>query len=86
MDMAPREDTSLLRRGTRKSSVIEIKQEFSRKNECNRRVSSELMGVGCPYDSSDELNLRKQMWDDKKDWEDVRRLSTMEEWGSEELN
>jgi hypothetical protein len=79
---APTEGTGLLKRigsERRRSSVIEIGQEFSRKNEVNRRSSTEIMGIASPFDTSDEQEIRTQLWDDKKEWEEIHLLSTMEE-------
>lgn len=78
----PSEGTGLVSRigvERRRSSVIEIGQEFSRINEVNRRSSAEIMGVPCPFDTNDEHETRTQLWDDKKEWEEIHLLSTMEE-------
>jgi MFS family permease len=75
------EGTSLVQKSREKhrSSVIEIKQEFSRRNECNRRTSTELMGVACPFENSDEMKIRDELWHQKKEWQEIHNMSTMEE-------
>jgi hypothetical protein len=63
----------------RRSSVVEIGEEFSRRNEVSRRSSTEIMGVPCPFDTIEESQTRQQLWNDKKEWEEIHLLSTLEE-------
>jgi hypothetical protein len=78
----PSERTQLLSaigRERRRSSVLEIGQEFSRENEVNRRSSTEIMGVPFPFNTNEENEARQQLWNDKKEWEEIYVLSTLEE-------
>eukprot|EP00539_Tryblionella_compressa_P005229 CAMPEP_0178776250 /NCGR_PEP_ID=MMETSP0744-20121128/24622_1 /TAXON_ID=913974 /ORGANISM="Nitzschia punctata, Strain CCMP561" /LENGTH=88 /DNA_ID=CAMNT_0020433275 /DNA_START=180 /DNA_END=446 /DNA_ORIENTATION=- len=72
------EDTSLLpqtrRPSKRRSSVLEISQEFCRKNEVGRRQSVEIMGVACPFENADEKAIREKLWHDKEEWAELQKL------------
>jgi hypothetical protein len=85
-EMIPTEVTGLVetnRISKRRSTALELAQEFSRQTECNRRQSVELMGVSCPFESSEEQELRKKMWHDKQEWEELHRLSAQAELDDE---
>ena len=85
----PTEKSGLMKKGRiskRRSTALEIAQEFSRRTEANRRQSVEIMGVACPYESSDEHNLREKMWHDKKEWDEIHRLGDESEWASSEFH
>ncbi|KAL9183256.1 hypothetical protein ACHAXT_005043 [Thalassiosira profunda] len=63
----------------RRSSVVEIKQYFSCQNERDRRFSCEAnIGVGGgilnPFETKDEVALRKKLLHDKKEWEELEKL------------
>jgi len=47
-------------RTRRRSSVVELEQEFSRRNEVARRSSAEMMGL-CAFDTRDEKESREKM-------------------------
>lgn len=63
--VAPSEGTSLLTQlhggDSRRSSVMEISQEFSRMNEANRRSSVEIMGVASPFDTARSLGRQERV-------------------------
>jgi MFS family permease len=73
-------ETTCLIAGKRRSSVLEIGQEFSRTNEVSRRQSVELMGVPCPFESNKEKCHRDKLWDDKQEWEEIHRLGALDEY------
>jgi hypothetical protein len=64
-DMEANEMTGLIRQGGggRRSSVIEIDQEFSRKAEVARRSSVQIMGMTA-FDTNDEKHRRASMLND----------------------
>ena len=76
--IVPLETTSLLATGrsSRKSSVVEIHQAFSKQTEISRRRSVEVMGVSLPYESCDEKTDRDEMWQQKMEF---HKLSTLDE-------
>lgn len=64
----------------RRSSIAEINQAFSPEYEVNRRVSSETNalsnGIICssnPVETAYETELRDEMLNDKKEWEDIMK-------------
>jgi hypothetical protein len=81
-DAESSERTELLRSSgpeRRRSSVMEIGQEFSGQNEANRKSSAEIMGVPCPFDTIEENKIRQKLWNDKKQWDEIYLLDALEE-------
>jgi hypothetical protein len=79
----PSEKTKLVSRSARasnrRSSVIEIKQAFSRQNESARRHSVEVIHVSVPFENSDELEYRDRLWEDKKEFDHLNTIMDEEE-------
>jgi hypothetical protein len=67
----PGESTQLMpketRRTTRRSSVMELNQAFSRKTEVSRRSSVEIMGLSC-LDIQNERTLRNMQLRDLEEF------------------
>ena len=67
-------------RQRRKSSIVEINQCFSTKYERDRRSSVEANGIINPFETRDEIILRNELLEDKKEWDELTRLdAAMEE-------
>mmetsp|Transcript_11351 Transcript_11351/g.17402 ORF Transcript_11351/g.17402 Transcript_11351/m.17402 type:complete len:526 (+) Transcript_11351:163-1740(+) len=65
-------------RARRRSSVVEVQQEFSRKNEVARRSSTEMMGL-CAFDTREEKENRDKMLLDLQVLESLGELDFEEE-------
>lgn len=75
------EGTPLVGRSThtrRRSSVVELEQEFSRRNEVARRSSSQMMGL-CGFETRDEKENREKMLLDLKSLDSLGELDFEEE-------
>lgn len=64
----------------RRSSIVEINQNFSMQYEVHRRLSVEANGMINPFETRDEIILRNNLLGDKKEWEELAKWdAAMEE-------
>ncbi|KAL7536402.1 hypothetical protein ACHAWF_005455 [Thalassiosira exigua] len=71
-------------RKRRKSSIVEINQNFSAQYEVDRRSSVEAGGIINPVETRDEMQLRDTLLEDKKAWDELAKLDAMMEEMEEE--
>mmetsp|Transcript_39941 Transcript_39941/g.71986 ORF Transcript_39941/g.71986 Transcript_39941/m.71986 type:complete len:537 (-) Transcript_39941:90-1700(-) len=83
LDDAPATETSKLMLGgkgvgnRRRSSIVEINQELSTQYEVDRRLSVEVNGIINPFETRDEIKLRDNLLQDKKEWEELKELAKL---------
>jgi len=79
LDDAPATETSKLMLGgkgvgnRRRSSIVEINQNYSRQYEVGRRFSTEANGIINPFETRDEIKLRDNLLQDRKEWEELAK-------------
>jgi len=78
-DVDMSENTTLLSKDvSNRASVIRISDTLSVQSEARRRMSVEIMGIPIPVDTKYEKELGDKLEKDKKEWEEITKIYTVE--------